>query len=446
MLQSIWTNSRLRGEVGWVLSNKVGEVGLHFLAVKLFTNILGKAIYAEYSLVLNAAQVVYAATMVPIHEAYLRYHHTATADGVVGHAGRIVIRWCAVVTVVVATLAAVVSVPLSGRANLGTWTIMAGGIAFLSYHWRRSGVEILDMKRQRRAVATQNLSFLMIQITLVSLVNWYWTPAAYRALLSHALVAAVFGAIAIRPFFREVFTQPVERKSDIRGMVLRFGVPYGLLRICQWVQGFSERFILWAQLDPATVGLYVAAYPLCGVPYMLTLAVYRALLVPVAYQRAKDIRDPGQVWAADKVLLIGAAAYVVFGAMALPVYLLLGARLLTLLTNADFVLPSTTLLAIATARYMQSLGGVFDAFFAVHQRMANSLSFRLVGGLVVVPICWFAIQEYALLGAALGVLVASAIYILVACFGPGGCFHLVYTARREALALARSDGERKEGS
>ena len=102
-----------------------------------------------------------------------------------------------------------------------------------------------------------------------------------------------------------------------------------------------------------------------------------------------------------------------------------------LLTSDKFALGGTVIVGLALARYIQCLGQLLQSFFAVHQRMGASLAFRVLGGLLVIPVCWFAVKWYGVTGAAWGVLASGVIYTLLVCLYPGGCLDLIRGARRE---------------
>jgi O-antigen/teichoic acid export membrane protein len=427
-------NRRLRGEVGWVIGHKLGEFAVSFVSLKICTTLMGQAAFGEYSLVLSAAPLLIGVILMPIQQAYLRYHHRAKEVGRAAAAARTVVCWFTIVTAAVALASGVISMPLAARLRLERWSILAGGLIFAFNAWRGFGIELLDLERDRRGNALQNLGFLATQTVLAAVVLSLWPRSATAGLTSYAVAAAIFGAIGIVPFMGMAFEGGGGDADELRGLLRTFGVPYGALLACQWVQQFAERYVLGLTLDLDAVGVYVAAFQVCGIPCMLLLAIVRGLVIPIAYGRARNVGDAAQLWAADRVLLSGIALYVTAGALAVFAYAAIGPSLLRAVTSAQFALPATTLVVLALARYLQCLGILAGAFFAVHQSMGASVWFRASGALISLPVSWLAVKWYGLPGAAAGSLLGAAIYLGLMCFGPGGCLTLVAAARREGSA------------
>jgi len=422
---------RLRDEAGWVITHKLVEFALVFVGLKLYTNLMTREAFGEFNLALTAVGLLGNLAIMPMAHTYYRNLSRAKADGTTRSAGTALLKWYTAVTIIVAAAAWLATHSLSSWLHIGTWTALATGLLFSTYYWRSLGVEVLDMRRQRRKCALLNLGFLGVNTALTAVLLLVCSRSAASALVAYSIAAGLFAWIGTRAIVREILSQPHGRSSNIMRSVATFGAPYGALLVCQWVQNFAERYIVGIQLDLDAVGGYVAAYQVCGIPYMLLSVIVNGLGVPIAYERAGTAGDPKRLWAADKVLLVGIAAYMILGAAAIPVYALWGNSLLRLLTSETFVLNGSVIVCLALARYIQCLGPLLQSFFAVHQKMGASLGFRALGGLLVIPVCWFAVKWYGVTGAAAGVLVGGATYTLMVCLCPGGCLDLLRGVRRE---------------
>lgn len=441
ILRQLLNNPRIRGEAAWVLGHKLAEFVVAFAALKLLTNLVSKSVFGEYNLALTGLLLAANLLAIPIARTYERQYHAAEASGT----GRSVLaqamRWYAVVTIGVAVLAAVLTWPAATLFGLEPLTVLAAGLAFLANRWRSLWVGVLDVRRERATCAVQNVGFFAVQTILAALAVYFISPTAMAALFAYAGAAAIFGAIGLRGLLRDLRRQAPGEHADLSRMMMTFGAPLGILLVCQWLQNFAERYVLTIQLDLDAVGLYVAAYQVCGIPFTLLHAVLSVLVLPIAYQRAKDTTDAAQVYAGDRVLLAGVGCYVVVGALMIMAYWLGGQYLLRLLTAADYVLPAATLVCVAAARYLICLGMLLQMFFKVHQRMAALLIFGIIGGLMVIPASWFAVKLYGVLGAALGVLISGAIYNALVILAPGGCLSLIRTVRAARTRQSGLDQE-----
>ncbi len=432
-LTTAWGTSRLRSEAGWVVFHKLVEFALVFVSLKIYTNCMTREEFGEFNLALVVAGLLGDVTIMPMAHTYYRFLSRPDREATARSAGLVLLRWYVVVTVSVAAIAAILTVPLSSWLNIGKWTALGVGLLFLANRWRALGIEILDMRRQRRSCAFQNLGFLAANTALAAILLLTWSGSAATALMAYALAGGVFAWIGAKPVVAEILSQPRGGASHLMRQVAVFGAPYGALLVCQWIQSFAERYVVAIQLDLDTVGWYVAAYQVCGIPYMLLTAIINGLGVPIAYQRAGVTGDPEQLWAADEVLLAGLGVYLLLGAAAIPVYALWGDSLMGLLTSKEFTAGGSVILCLVLARYAQCFGQLLQSFFAVHQRMGASLGFRMIGGLLVIPISWFAVKWYGVAGAAWGVLISGTIYTAIVCLCPGGCLDMLRGVRRDLV-------------
>jgi len=429
---NILRTPRIRNEVIWVGLGKLVEFFFTALTIKLYTALLGTKAYGEYSLVLSAAMLVGNMSIVPVQQSYLRYYHSVPDASEASRAARTLIRWFMVVTVLILIVGTSASVFVADVLRIGRWSLFAGAVFFMGYRWRIFGVQLLNVQRRRRTTTLQELGFQVSAIVIVVAAMGVFHRSASLALLCNGITASAFGAALALPLVRLSRQGGHDGSKHLGSMILRFGLPLGALTTVQWVQNFSERYIVGIRLDLASVGVYTAAYQVCGIPFMLGSAAIRGWLVPIAYQYGKDDKDPRQIWAATRVLLWGLVAYSVSGMLILPAYWPLGGWVLRALTTGDFVLPAPIIFTLAVARFVQCYGPLLEDFFTVHLKMWNSLTYRVIGGITVVPICWYTISRWGVNGAVWGILTAGLLFLVVLCLAPGGFLLMVLRARRRA--------------
>ncbi len=430
LYRRVRSDPRMRGEVGWVVATKLSEFAILFVLLKILTNVLGKSGYGEYNLAETAMILFTQIFLVPIRESYLRDYHGAVERGERRAAGMILIRWYAVTTIVIALVAAGLSAWVSEQFDFGRWTALAWGVLFVFDRWRFLALEVLNMRRERRAWALRSIGFQATLVVCVAAALWVGPPTAATALFGYAFASFVFAVIIAGPMVREIVTLPASQPSHLLSMAVTFGIPFSALLVAQWVQGFADRYLLKALLDAETVGLYVAAYQVAGIPYALMLRIGHNLLLPIAYQRGSDLNDAARLWAADKILLAGLGVQMAIGGCMLLFYLFFGQRLVVLLTNESFVVPTTTIVALAAGRYMQALAQATQPIFAVHHRMGGMLWVRLIGAAATLAICIPMIRSHGAFGAAAGSLMALSLYVTLLWFGPWGCWWMIREVRR----------------
>ncbi len=417
--------------------NKGTEFGLLFVLLKVLSNRLGMGGYGEYNLAETAVLLATGIVIMPVHESYLRDFHGAAARGEHRSASLVVLGWNAGVTVLGVMLVALLSGSIGGWLGIDPRTVLAAGLVFMCERWRLLGQDLLNIQRRRRAWALSNLAYAFTKVCLISAAVTWGPAVPSTALFAYAVTALLFASIVTGPQVFEILRSPPGESARLWSLIARFGVPFGLLLVFQWIQGFSDRYLVNYLLDVESVGLYVAAYQVCGIPYTLMLRIVHNLLTPIAYQRGRDADDPAQLWSADRMLIVGLALQAGCGVVLLGFYGLFGPRLLVLLTNESFVLSAGTLLLLASGRLVQSLAQGLQPLFAVHHRLGRMLWFRLVGASLTLAICWVATREFGIVGAAGGSFAALSLYLGGLVFGPGGCLWFVAEARREARAAGR---------
>jgi O-antigen/teichoic acid export membrane protein len=415
------STTRIRGrlksislrEVTWVLVNKTLEVALTFACLKVLTRFLGPEKFGEYNLALTVNVLLAAVTLVPVQQAYLRYFHQAKERSETWQVTRQVLTWYAGATVGIVFIAFLVSRPVGRWFSIGPVTCLAAGFAFFGDRWRLLGIQVLNIQRRRSAWAVQHVSFLVAQLTVLAFVLRFWPASVSAALLAYAAASIALASVSVSSMgaLRDSHVKRTGSASGLPSAVLSFGIPYGLLVFLQWVQSFADRYLVGALLDMGAVGVYVAAYQICGVPFTLGSGVIHTLVVPVAYERAKCGDDVASVRRANEVLAFGVGVYLVGGFAAVAWLAVFGEGLLALLTDNRFALPGGILLLLAVGRYLEGLSMLLQVFFEIRQRMRQVFLFRVGAAIAMVVLCVGLIRRFGLVGAALGNLVVLAGYV-----------------------------------
>jgi O-antigen/teichoic acid export membrane protein len=443
-VRQLLASPRARSESLWVVLHKGIEFVLTLGLLKLLTNLLSKGTFGEYQLGLTTLVLINNVFEQPISQAYLRQYHTAAGQGASRSALLQTMRWLRTSTVFVCGACFLLSWPLAALFGLERFTIVAIGLIFLTNRWRSLRVNVLNIQRERRQGMAENLGFLVLQILLSAAGLLLISRTATTGLLAYATAAAVFGSFSRRKLRANLEKLPEGAPAPFASLVYTYGLSLGILTTCQWLQMFAERYVLGIQLDLITVGRYVAAYQVCGFPFMMMNTVLTALVLPVAFQRARDISNPAQLWSADRLLLAGVGVYLAAGVAIVAGYAAFGPFLLRLLTSKAYVLSAGTLTLIAAARLLIFCSLTLHMFFKVHQQTRFLLLYSVIGGVIAVGIAWFLIsahhatEDAAITAASLAVLITAVIYNLMLMFAPGGLWQLLCGVR-SSLARARRE-------
>ncbi len=428
-------NARVRRELGWILGNRAVDFVVLFVTLKVLTTLLGKAEYGEYGLALSTMNLVAFLIWSSFLRSYLRHYHRAEERGELRATTAIVVRIYWLTSAGLLALCVVGTVPLAWMCGIGLTTAMAAGVFTVLNRWRQLTLEVHNLRRDRRSFALNASAWQLSSAAAMIAFVYFLRPTAALAFWGNCVATLALVVVATGPFLRRHSALPDTAPCTYWPVVRSFGVPFTALLVLQWIQGFTDRYLVAFELGRAEAGLYVAAFQVCGVPYMFFQMTLDSLIKPIAYQRARDINDPAQIWSADKVLLGGLLVYGVFGGLMLIVYLVFGPRLMTLLTSSEYQLTAITIFALAAGRFVQNGGFLLQQFFEVHHAMTTSFAVRALGAIVTVPAVWLFLRLYGnLFGAAVGILVPGLLYIALLSFGPNGAAWLVWRNRQRLIA------------
>lgn len=433
------SNSALLGELKWIAFEKVVQFGLQLVALKILSAGLGKRLFGEYSLILSGLAFAGFVLILPLQSTFLRNYHAAVSSGELEKWNWFSLRWLLFVALLLIAITSLTWPRLPGR---GQFLVLCALAFFLSNYVRIFGVVLLNIQRLRKSVALQSVGYLFVQFALFCLVV-LWLPVPRDNLPGFVLLASSFSAsiflfFGFRAWLRSIGSNASASHVEIRRGIFSYGVPCGLLMMLQWVQSFSDRYVLASQVSVESAGHFVAVFQVCGFPFMMTWFVMEALITPIIFSRARDAADESQLWEAMKVILLAVASFLFCGVLGFFGFLLFGKRLLVLLTSHEFVVSTPIILILSLARFFQCLSFVLDLVFQVRKKIFISFSYRFISAVTSVPILIFCTRSWGFRGAVYGALLIHGCYLFMQLFAPGGCFLFIVRTRRAALRQARS--------
>ncbi len=435
---------RLRGEIGWTLTTRLVDVLFPFLQMKLLTNLLTTEQFAEYNLAQTAVALGHTILIIPVLNAYQRYFHAAPEEGAARTAGLQLLRWISIATGGLLVLAAGISAQVSPLLRWETWTLLAAGAVFAADRWRLLSLEMFEFQRKKRNTALFHLGFQILVVAgFYFVLKFAHLQSATAALLVYAAAAAPLAFLAIRGLWCVFLPREGMQAGRLPALIRTLGVPYAVLLSFQWVQTYTDRYMLNSLVSEDAAGRYVGVFQVCGVPYLVMFQTLSWLVLPIAYNRVKDATQPQQLWSADRVILAAIGVYAVVGVLMLVFYWGWGGWLTTLLTKKEYEMSATTTLIIAAGRFLQCFALLVQVVFAVHQKMTASLLFRVAGALLTVPLCWVLIDKWQIEGAAAGSALAGLVYLVILAIGPGGFVWLMLETRRGVIAAGRASEAHK---
>jgi O-antigen/teichoic acid export membrane protein len=198
--------------------------------------------------------------------------------------------------------------------------------------------------------------------------------------------------------------------QPLLGDMLRYGLPMIAFELAGIVLFLGDRFVIDALLGPGPLGLYVAAYSLCGIASTLLVESLQRAFLPALMQRWTDAGVTGAQALVSRMLcdyLMAACGVWVF-------YSVVGADLLALLASEKYRSAAPVLPWVMAGVLVGGLVPYFSAGLHLEKR-GSALSALLVAGAVVnLGLNALLIPRLGLVGAALATFVANLVMALAA--------------------------------
>lgn len=470
VLARVARSSRLKGEVFWVGVLWIAHSSMLLASVKIFTNLLETSDYGEFQLTRSAILIAGNLLVLPVVNTFTRQYHRLAEE----HRLLRISDWVTRYHLLLGASSAILIGPTLagaawlGVAGFGASTALVGAAAFGAFFVRSLVIQHLSITRRRKVHAIQHSGFLIGEVGIGAIAVLWLGPSPAAALSGTLISSTIVAAIGLPPILRrlkqqqgivsnsaeiesvdssdEPQAQPRAEVQEVRSadtqrssertfveLVWSFGVPTGLLALTGTIQSQGDRFILNGMLDTAAVGRYVAVFQISAMTFLPLRGVIEQLIKPIAFQRGRDLEDATQLWAADRVILLGMGLFSAVGAVLLGVYGLFGPQLVSLVADESYVVGVGIIVTMAFARFMQNLAVLMELIFQVHHCTERAFALRAAGAALTLLLCGVGIYFMGFFGAALGTMIATVAYTMMLMLVPKGAFWLILDARRAAL-------------
>jgi O-antigen/teichoic acid export membrane protein len=297
------TGRRIVRDAGWLGLGQLGTVAARVIGLRLVTELVTPAVYAEIVLLTGLSTLAMNMFCVSLTSALLRFHPEARATNKVASLrallGGILLRR----TIAVSLLLGVGGSLYAALSETGV------GVSF----WLVAILLALDVKRVFESDLV-NAERRQSTYAAWNLVNAWARPVfAVLAILwlgasSEAVLAGYVAAVAVSLWiFRGAGVRGDEPPEPphgewwraMRRTVLAFAAPFVPLAVVGWIVTFAGRYILAGLASVEAAGIYSAAYGAASMPFILWGALLSSTLRPIyfdAVARRDRARERRTFW------------------------------------------------------------------------------------------------------------------------------------------------------
>ncbi len=254
--------TRLLSDLGYYVPAQILSNIFNVSAIAIFTRLLDREQYGEYTLVFSGATLVCEFGFGWIHASSFRYWYKATSDGETSEQ-----RFLTAIALMTSALALVVAIawPLVAHwlfPGVSTQASMIGYAVLATTVAQRFAMNRTRVTRQVRVFFVYSIAPQLVNITLGSALIVFGGMGGDGLLLS---VAAGGGVIGISELLRNARGY-LPRRLELDRPELRRHIDYGLpilvATFASTLMLSSDRFFIAHFFDEATAGVYILAYNL----------------------------------------------------------------------------------------------------------------------------------------------------------------------------------------
>lgn len=358
-------------EAFWVFGGQVGVALGGLIGIKILTHLLNPYEFGRLSIANIIILLVSANVFGPIGQGVMRYwsisqdrgefaDYIATSFKYI----KLLVFYSAITTLL---LGAVMSFSLWRE---WTWVFVFSILSGTLLGWSGIRLSSLMAARKRKNVAIINVSNAFAKPVMAAVFTFFIAFQAEFAVLGFLSVACV------STFFAELYFKktadlklklaPIPKgnynSQVLRKLILSFSYPFFIWSFFAWAHQSCDRWALLTFQGADVVGGYSVIAQLAYYPLIFGSAFLSSLLIPIAYERAGQLRSSAAVNAGNKILFAMVCLYVAGSAALVLFFYLFNRQLVLLISNENYVEYAYLLPMLTGAWSLYYLGQILSGF------------------------------------------------------------------------------------
>jgi O-antigen/teichoic acid export membrane protein len=405
---------RLLREGLWVSLGYGATIASGLIGVRLFTELAAPSVFGGANLLLGMVTLgihifvsPIAQTQIRFHSAYLKKNEGDEFTGVIS---RLTLLVCLLLSAAAAVCLLLWPNLRAGASPLAV--LLLAGFIFASVY-RGTMLGRLQAERRQRSysiwVATE--AFAILGMTGFAL---YFSPTIEGfisgQLLGTASVALIFSISDLSRIYRN--GNDANIFEQVRYRIFQYGSPFALLSLLSWLSNLSERYVLAAYLDVASVGLYVGAFSIASRIPTLTSSIFSDIFRPMLFESKNADGDQGK----ENSILALWSALLCINAVGVFVIIYWFAPMLSsiLLAPAYRAVAIDLMPIICIGFTLNTFTSMFDQIMFANSNTRRVIIPKFVGPITGLAIAIWLVPSIGVRGAAISSCVGNAVQFLLA--------------------------------
>lgn len=222
---------------------------------------------------------------------------------------------------------------------------------------------IFTAARRRRLAALLNISSSLLG-PLFAVVLVLLIASNVKNALAGYLLAGIVILLLIERFYSGMVlkTAGSNSKKKLAKEIFVYALPFFIWGIFSWIHTSSDRWALQTFYGPEAVGAFAVVSQLAFYPLSFSSGFLGTLFVPIAFQKAGDIKQPQSIMSANKILLAMTCLYILLAVILICFFAVFHRPLTLLISSARFVKFSYLLPGLTFAWALFFLGQLLTSF------------------------------------------------------------------------------------
>lgn len=406
-------------EAIWVFVGQAGTAMAGFLGIKLLTYVLNPAEYGRLALANTIVMLVGMNLFGPLGQGLMRFWSISKDRGDLDNFYAVSNRYARYATYLTLLVISIVFIIFVLIKNIDWAILLALSLSVGAISGLLSlRISVFNAARQRRRVALiQTGSYLLRPMIAAFLIILIASNASW-AMLGYLLATFLILLIAERLYRHTVsatsstlkWDQPLSLFQGVGKEIFSFSGLFFIWGIFSWIKASWDRWSLQTFYGPEVVGVYTVVMLLATYSLTFGSGFLTRFFLPIAFQRAGDLKHYGSIESANKILITMIAIYII-GASILVAFFKIFHRPLVLLISTDRFVKFSFLLPWLTAVLaFYQLGEMLVSFGALANRLQVYLVPKIISSILAGIFIPYFSAKMGLVGVVWGFALAGLVY------------------------------------
>lgn len=414
-------SKRLRKETAWIVIGQIGSAVAGILGVKLLTNVLGPGEFGKLSLANTIAALVATNFLFgPLGQGLMRFWAISKSQGrlKVFYAVSNQLKQYSFGMSISAATVLVMAVAFIKGIEWAALFAAAAAVGILG-GWLGLRVSIFTAARNRPLMASLNIGKALFRPLIAACFVLLMFASAFWAMVGYLAAEILVLSLAERSYLNlasdtstPVSVSDNSLTTEIRKDIISFSWPFAVWGSFGWMHMSCDKWALQAFHGTEVVGAFTVVSQLAIYPLLLGSGLLNTLIVPVAYNRAGDLRQHQDVMSAYKLIAFISSAYVLGVLLLVWLYFMFHYDLVLSISNVQFAEFSFLLPWLAGVWGLFYLGQILSIFGMIAKISRVYIVPKIATAVIAGTSTFYLSEKYGVTGVVWGLALSGSVYAL----------------------------------